>query len=252
MLKRTNFCIKHLISHGAQFILVTLPLLLAAPAAAESTKVATLPVQSFAQNGYIDWPALSPNGRYLAGSVFHQGNTTVLVWDLDTDKKTPVARLEKNKQYLHRVRWANNDRLLVTTSLPDGVFYSDGTGGRKSWLLGVNRDGSDLRTFAKYWFKDAPGSGNTAGTRRRLPRVQSGADVLHTLPDDPEHILMQIEHVDPGANAWRIGAFDRMAQFLANRGFAVLQPNFRGSTGFDSGGWQGRRPRNSRSHRERA
>lgn len=38
-----------------------------------------------------------------------------------------------------------------------------------------------------------------------------------------------------GPHARDLGGFDWLAQFLASRGYAVLQPNFRGSTGY---GWQ--------------
>ena len=42
--------------------------------------------------------------------------------------------------------------------------------------------------------------------------------------------LIVVPHGGPWArDAW---GFDSMAQFLANRGYAVLQPNFRGSTGY--------------------
>ena len=42
--------------------------------------------------------------------------------------------------------------------------------------------------------------------------------------------LIVVPHGGPwGRDAWR---FDGFAQFFANRGFAVLQPNFRGSTGY--------------------
>jgi dipeptidyl aminopeptidase/acylaminoacyl peptidase len=65
-----------------------------------------------------------------------------------------------------------------------------------------------------------------------------------TLPADGERDLPLILLVHGGPHARDVFAFDWWASFLASRGYAVLQPNYRGSTGygfqwFDAGrlGW---------------
>lgn len=51
---------------------------------------------------------------------------------------------------------------------------------------------------------------------------------------EPENLpLVVMPHGGPWAHdSWGFGLYNREVQFLANRGYAVLQPNFRGSTGY--------------------
>ena len=112
----------------------------------------SLPVEAYAQDGYLRGPALSPSGRYIAGVVHHEGQNLVLVWDLETDKRAPIARLDSTKQYLHGVRWANEDRILATVSWPNNYTYIDGSVGRRNWMIGMDRNGDNQRLFGKNWF----------------------------------------------------------------------------------------------------
>ena len=57
-----------------------------------------------------------------------------------------------------------------------------------------------------------------------LPHAAEGACAPKNLP------AIVLPHGGPWArDSW---GFNNLAQFLANRGYAVLQPNFRGSTGY--------------------
>ena len=53
-----------------------------------------------------------------------------------------------------------------------------------------------------------------------------------TLPRDEGHELPMVVYVHGGPWARDAWGYDPIAQFLANRGYAVLQVNYRGSTGF--------------------
>lgn len=60
-----------------------------------------------------------------------------------------------------------------------------------------------------------------------------------TLPNIPEHKnLPVIVNVHGGPWARDIWGYDPEVQFLANRGYAVLQVNFRGSTGYGKAFWE--------------
>jgi dipeptidyl aminopeptidase/acylaminoacyl peptidase len=167
-------------------VVVTAPRSMAAPSN-------NVPVEAYAQDGYLRSPALSPSGRYIAGIVHHEGQNLVLVWDLETDKRTAIAKIDSTVQYLHGVSWANEDRILAIISWPEPLVYVDGGLGRRRWTIGIDRDGGNQRLFGKNWF-GGRGKRASAGDRRHaiLPEVHSGADVLSRLPDQPDRVLLQI------------------------------------------------------------
>lgn len=174
-------------------VVVTAPRSIAAPSKA-------LPVEAFAQDGYLRNPSLSPSGRYIAGVVHHEGQNLVLVWDLETDKRTPIARLDSTKQYLHGVRWANEDRILATVSWPNNFTYIDGSVGRRRWLIGMDRNGDNQRLFGKNWF-GGRGNGKSTSRETRLPQVRSGANVLDDLDAQPDRMLLQIDRAEKSGAA---------------------------------------------------
>ncbi|MDG2008852.1 MAG: prolyl oligopeptidase family serine peptidase [Candidatus Binatia bacterium] len=160
----------------------------------------SLPVEAYAQDGYLRGPALSPSGRYIAGVVHHEGQNLVLVWDLETDKRAPIARLDSTKQYLHGVQWANEDRILATVSWPNNYTYIDGSVGRRNWMIGMDRNGDNQRLFGKNWF-GGRGSGKSTSREIRLPQVRSGANVLDRLDAQPDRVLLQIDRYDKSGAA---------------------------------------------------
>ena len=165
-----------------------------------------LPAEAFAQDGNLTAPALSPNGNFLAGFVHHEGQNVVVVWNLATNERKAIARLDSRKQYLHKILWANEDRLMVVTSQPNHRTFGAGWRGRTSWLVGVDREGGNQKIYAHKWRR--LGGGETSRDSRdhkSLPLVRSGADVLSMLDDDPDGILLQIESFEVGgATAYRM------------------------------------------------
>lgn len=163
-----------------------------------------LPVENFFRDGFLTKPALSPDGTQLAGFVHLEGINILLVWDLETNKRKPIAQLDSKKQYLHWVIWANNDRLLVSSSWPNDFPFRDGSFGRTSWLFGIDKDGDDQRVFGKRWL-DGGRVGKGSRTGFKLPKVRSGDDLVSLLRDDPDAILIQLHEYDkPGAAVYRM------------------------------------------------
>ena len=161
-----------------------------------------LPAEAFAQNGNLTAPALSPNGNFIAGFVHHEGQNVVIVWNLASGERKGIARLDSSKRYLHRILWANEDRLLVVTSQPNHRTFGAGWRGRTSWLVGVDREGGNQKIYAHKWRRF--GGGETSRDSRvgkSLPLVRSGADVLSMLDDDSDGILLQIDSLSSGGSA---------------------------------------------------
>jgi len=118
----------------------------------------------------------------------------------------------------------DESRLLVQTStdVDPGVYYLFDKKTRQLETLFVVRnqlEGVKLATVKPVAYAAADGS-QVPGYLTLPP----GAESLKGLP------AIVMPHGGP--NARDVWGFDWLAQFFANRGFAVLQPNFRGSWGY--------------------
>lgn len=111
------------------------------------------------------------------------------------------------------------------------------------------------RSRGAFWFYDS-----TSGELRRLAEVSPWLDEEQLAPMEPVRIaardglelpgyltlppglaprdLPAVLYVHGGPWARDRWGFDGVAQFLANRGYAVLQVNFRGSTGYGRAFWE--------------
>ena len=149
-----------------------------------------------------------------------------------------------------RVYWKNKgfeaDYKLLQSKLPGKeVTFDSSTKDEKLWLISA---GSDVEPGEKYLF-DRTTKKLTLQyrIREKIPREHlaemkamsyKSSDGLEipaflTLPKGIEAKNLPLivnPHGGPWArDSWEYNSF---AQFLANRGYAVLQPNFRGSTGY--------------------
>ncbi len=156
--------------------------------------------------------SLSPSGKYLAmGDNTLEDSKTVLIVDLDT--LATVNTLNVGKLPINWVRWATDERLIVSISmqkdikLPSNLRVSDEDGRTSRYLKGVNfsrmialdRDGKNSVLL----FTDA---GKRLKSNYRLDTITS---ILH---DDPDHILVPAD--DNGINLYKVnintGAFEKI------------------------------------------
>ena len=111
------------------------------------------------------------------------------------------------------------------------VFETSDTQPGRYWLY--HRQGGALTLLgeARPWLKKYP----LAETRSIRYRARDGRTIegYLTLPPGREARSLPAVLLPHGGPWWRdVFGFNPWAQWLANRGFAVLQPNFRGSTGY--------------------
>jgi dipeptidyl aminopeptidase/acylaminoacyl peptidase len=178
-----------------------------------------------------------PLGRVDFGSARFSEKTDELVVTAYQDDRT--------RRYFKDKAWEADYR-LVQQKLPGlEITIGSGTVDERLWLVTAASDtepgqrylfdrASKSLTFQYRVFEKMP--------REHLAKMQSvryrSSDGLEipaylTLPKGAPSKglpLIVMPHGGPWArDAWR---YDPLAQFLANRGYAVLQPNFRGSTGY--------------------
>jgi dipeptidyl aminopeptidase/acylaminoacyl peptidase len=177
-----------------------------------------------APEGEVDDVILSEDGKALLGATttaddgrIHWFDPALAELQGHFDKAVPDARVSIESMNRDRTR------MLVRVSAPDmagSIYYYDVNGGRLQKIATVNE---------------------ALGGRRLAPvkvihyaaRDGLGIEGMLTLPKDRDpHNLPFI--VMPHGGPWaRDGlVYDYWAQFLADMGYAVLQPNFRGSTGY--------------------
>jgi len=154
-------------------------------------------VEEFPRQRFFD-PALQTAYEHLAG-VFASGYATISSWSRD------------------------RSRVVVFGETPEdpGSYYLFDTGSRSLQLL--------RRTYPQL-------TGAAAlGDRQSITyRARDGTRIpaYLTLPANAAQNLPLVVMPHGGPHARDDFTFDPTAGFLASRGYAVLQPNFRGSTGF--------------------
>ncbi len=149
-----------------------------------------------------------------------------------------------------QVHWADPQIAEVQAQIDKAV------GDRKAWIMGFNRDRS--RMLISVTRADAPGAlyffditdarmqrvayfNQAIGARSLNPvsliryKARDGLEIeaVLTLPKDRPGKNLPIIML-PHGGPWGQDSlsYDYWAQFIASRGYAVLQPNFRGSTGY--------------------
>jgi dipeptidyl aminopeptidase/acylaminoacyl peptidase len=163
-----------------------------------------------------------------------------------TDELIATSYEDDRKRFYFRDKAVEADYHLLRKQLPDrDVEFTSATADDRQWLLSAY---SDVEPGETYLFDRGTKKLTLQyRVREKLPRDAlapmtalrySSSDGLEipayvTLPRGvpPKNLpLMIVPHGGPwGRDTW---GYRSMPQFLANRGYAVLQPNFRASTGY--------------------
>lgn len=109
---------------------------------------------------------------------------------------------------------------IGTADNPGLIYFYDTTTGSLNQMSAINRGLGNRRLAEAKYVKYKARDGLEIEGILTLPKGRPAAD----LP------LIMMPHGGPWAHDTL--RYDYWAQFLANRGYAVLQPNFRGSTGY--------------------
>jgi dipeptidyl aminopeptidase/acylaminoacyl peptidase len=168
----------------------------------------------------------SKTGRYLLTGRNVDAQHRLFVYDTETGHGEPVplpAGIVTNGQ------WANDDRRLV-------VLYSTPTSRPTLALHDVEAGVTETLVPAEYGsidpgdFVDAEHIWYESFDGLRIPAL------LYTPRDVPTGTtLPAMVYVHGGPTGQWTRSFDIFAQFMVSRGFVVIEPNIRGSTGYGVG-----------------
>jgi len=171
----------------------------------------------------------------LAGTAFSQA----------TEELVATTYYDDRKRVYYRDAGIEADSTLLEEKLEGEVDVTSATSDDRTWLVVAHSDRDPGQVFL--FDRDSKELTLQYAVRERIPREHmaemkpiryASSDGLEipaylTLPKgvEPKGLPLVVHpHGGPWArDAW---GFDNTAQFLANRGYAVLQPNFRGSTGY--------------------
>jgi dipeptidyl aminopeptidase/acylaminoacyl peptidase len=149
-----------------------------------------------------------------------------------------------------RIYWRDKsyeaDHKLLKGRLPNkDVNFGSSTRDEMLWLVSASSDVEPGETYLfdrktkkltlQYHIREKLPRDHLAGMKAIRYKSSDGLEIpaFLTLPKglEPKNLpLIVFPHGGPWArDSW---GYDTFAQFLANRGYAVLQPNFRGSTGY--------------------
>ncbi len=219
------------------FAVLAAALLVVAPSAAQpattppTTQVSTyktaadIPASEFFRLPSYSQMSMSPDGKKLAALAPAKGRENLVVIDLETRQSTATTSF--NSVDVNWFTWVDSTRLIFSASnreLGTGV-------GRRGAMIAIDIDGQNSRNMAERRFV--------------MYKARDGLNIPAwlTVPRGVETknlpLIVHI-HGGPWARSYQGAQWGRWpdAQFFASRGYAVLEPEPRGSTGFGAKHYQ--------------
>jgi dipeptidyl aminopeptidase/acylaminoacyl peptidase len=172
--------------------------------------------------------AFSPDGKRLGWLTNIDGNDRIAVYDIDSKRTTTLPLAEGLNTLAGSVTSFSPDgqRLLYyhngPTSPNDLWTYDFSTQQSKqlthSLLAGISADDMVEPFLVHYPSRDGKW------------QISAFVYVPHNAPRDHTHPA--IVYVHGGPQSQTVNSFNRAIQYLANQGYLVIAPNYRGSTGY--------------------
>ena len=185
--------------------------------AATATDVAA----AFGPMPTADGMRISPDGRRVSYLNMSGEKSVLFVADVETGSAAPILRSSDNANFTS-CDWLTDDRLTCQAAGQTEI----GTIGdivNRGLTVAVDADGSDMTVL-----------GQRNSSRNRYQSLNTGR-IIHRLPDDPEHVLMQVYLVPDDAIGTRVGSRDEgpavaEVDIRTNRMKTVLGPIQNAST----------------------
>jgi dipeptidyl aminopeptidase/acylaminoacyl peptidase len=192
-------------------------------------EVATKQIHWLTQDKWeIGGESFSPDGKFLTYSANVDGNTDIYIYDIAANKArplplakginspagrpTPFTHDSSKMLYAHTGPTAPGDLWIYT--------MSDGKSQQLTHSLvgGVRAENMVEPYLVHYPSKDGKWT------------ISAFVYVPYNLPRNGEHPA--IVYVHGGPTAQTMNSFNRFVQYMANQGYLVIAPNYRGSTGY--------------------
>lgn len=154
--------------------------------AADATRAAPAPVEAYAELPDAEGARLSPDGRRLAFIGVRDGHAALLVEDLDGQERTKV--LTTGDGELTRILWKSDQRLVIALRFAaSGPLLKIS----RTRLVALDRDGGHMVELVQSKNGDFQ------------PQVQDR--IISELPDDPDHLLLQLPWIDRSTTRYTAG-----------------------------------------------
>jgi dipeptidyl aminopeptidase/acylaminoacyl peptidase len=191
--------------------------------------IATKKIQWVTQEKWeIAGESFSPDGKFLTYSANIDGNTDIYLYDTGSGKAHPLPLLKGVNYSAGRPSpfTRDNSRLLYYHTGPtapgDLWVYSivDGKSHQLTHSLvgGVQSQDMVEPYLVHYPSKDGKWT------------ISAFVYMPYNLPRNGQHPA--IVYVHGGPTAQTVNSFNRFVQYMANQGYIVIAPNYRGSTGY--------------------
>jgi dipeptidyl aminopeptidase/acylaminoacyl peptidase len=192
-------------------------------------EVATKQIHWLTQDKWeIGGESFSPGGKFLTYSANVDGNTDIYLYDIAASKARPLPLAKGINSPAGRPTPFTHDssKMLYSHSGPtapgDLWIYtmSDGKSHQLTHSLvgGVRAENMVEPYLVHYPSKDGKWT------------ISAFVYVPYNLPRNGEHPA--IVYVHGGPTAQTMNSFNRFVQYMANQGYLVIAPNYRGSTGY--------------------
>ncbi|MEM7412437.1 MAG: S9 family peptidase [Myxococcota bacterium] len=163
--------------------------------AAERSEDGRAPAAAFFRKPLLSHVRISPDGRHVSGVHSRAGREILMIRETRGGELVPLAALDRDdagaSATLRRVGWASDDHLLLSVESPYRESGALRVQARQSRLILVPTDGGRMRYLGKRW--------------ENQEYFQYQDDIIHWLPDDPEHVLVSLRKpTEKGAGARRL------------------------------------------------
>ena len=156
------------------------------------TEEGEIPAAAFFRAPLLSHVTISPDGQHVAAVYAKDGAEILVVSRLGEKATRPVAKLEREHARssitVRTLGWPGNDRLLVSLEMP--APFAVGVRARQTRLMVVELEGGAPRYLGKSW--------------RWHEYSQSQDDIVSWLPDDPNHVLINLRLPGKGRRVRRL------------------------------------------------
>lgn len=170
-----------------------------------------LPLEHFVTIPSITSPNVSPDGKHIAALIKNQnGSYDVAVTEFGSTEFSIVAKMENPTDRIGFIYWANNERLLISSSFQasygDRNFYLPR-------LYAVNIDGSNFIQIHKQNMR----SGHERGAYYRNESI-----IISTLENDKRHILLEFQDTyDEYPSVYKVDIYNNEFEKLFSNDYEI-------------------------------
>ncbi len=200
----------------------------------------------------ISGESFSPDGKFLTYTANVDGNTDIYLYDVASGKAhalplpkgvnhvagraSPFTRDNSHLLYYHTGPTAPGDLWVYTLSCEEALTDQEAKNKIKSTRAGAPAPHEKSHQLTHSLVGGVRSEDMVEPYLVHYPSkdgkwtISAFVYVPYNLPHSPEHPA--IVYVHGGPTAQTMNTFNRFVQYMANQGYIVIAPNYRGSTGY--------------------